>query len=192
MHSAPVALTRSRRVLPVVALSLSRQALPRAQRRAAEVRAASARKAAAGSDEDHDSEDSDDYYDLLAAKERVRNGRVTLEGVPMDAAERRRRNFRVAGSPRKPASPVSATIRSAPALRSWPLGASARPAHPRLLSMVRRALRRDVFAEYSVRLPIPILPHPLCANVPQVSLSLAVACRRRGESSSPRRDQHGG
>ena len=101
--------------------------LPRAQRRAAEVRAASARKAAAGSDEDHDSEDSDDYYDLLAAKERVRNGRVTLEGVPMDAAERRRRNFRVAGSPRKPASPVSATIRSAPALRSWPLGASARP-----------------------------------------------------------------
>ena len=125
--SAPVAPTRSRRVLPVVALSLSRQALPRAQRRAAEVRAASARKAAAGSDEDHDSEDSDDYYDLLAAKERVRNGRVTLEGVPMDAAERRRRNFRVAGSPRKPASPVSATIRSAPALRSWPLGASARP-----------------------------------------------------------------
>ena len=127
VRSVPVALTRSRRVLPVVALSLSRQALPRAQRRAAEVRAASARKAAAGSDEDHDSEDSDDYYDLLAAKERVRNGRVTLEGVPMDAAERRRRNFRVAGSPRKPASPVSATIRSAPALRSWPLGASARP-----------------------------------------------------------------
>ena len=88
------------------------------QRRAAEVRASSARKAERQAHSGSDSED--DYYDLLASRERVKNGRVTLEGVADEsstaegAKERRRKAFNLpAGTPghKSAASPISATIR---------------------------------------------------------------------------------
>jgi hypothetical protein len=90
---------------------------PRAQRRAAEVRAASARKAAREEPSGGDSDSEDDYYDLFASRERVKNGRVVLDGGPQDATEqkeRRRKAFKLpARTPvqKHTASPISATIR---------------------------------------------------------------------------------